>query len=111
MSEREAKVQWEILRAWGHHPRLRIARINTGKAFPPKSRQLVTFGVPGTGDIVGIAAPHGRMIHLECKRLTGEKRETQLIMQRVIRSLGGIYEFVYSLADADAVLIPLVGPR
>lgn len=107
----ERTIQYEILKAWGRHPRLRIARMNTGKAFPPKSRQLVAFGVPGTGDIVGIIAPTGRMLHLECKALKGEAREAQLVMQRVIRAFGGIYEFVRSVADADAVLIPLVGPR
>lgn len=103
MNALEREIQHSILVAWGAHPRVRIARINTGKAFPPKSRQLVTFGVPGTGDIVGLIKPSGRMVHLECKTLTGRARDAQLAMQRVIREFGGIYEFVRSLADADAV--------
>jgi hypothetical protein len=83
---------------------VRVARINTGKAFPPRSRQLVTFGVPGTADIVGLIAPSGRMVMLECKRPQGgEKGKRQLTMQRVVRAMGGIYEFVRSVADVDAV--------
>lgn len=108
----ESEVLHSILLKWGAHPRLRISRINTGSGYPPNSRRLVKFGVPGTGDLVGLIAPHGQMIQLETKRLKGKRRESQLTMQRVIRSLGGIYEFVESLEEADRVLIPLIGaPR
>lgn len=111
MSVSEAQILWSILHAWGRHPRLKLARVNTGKAFPPKSRQLVTFGVSGTADIVGIAAPSGRMVMLECKTATGKQREAQIVMQRVVTSMGGVYAVCRSLADADAVLTPLVGAR
>ncbi len=106
---REAEIQHSILLAWGSHPRLRLSRQNVGKA---QIRGFwVKFGVPGTADIVGLIAPSGRMVQLECKTATGRKRKAQEIMQRVVRSMGGIYEFVRSLEDADKVLIPLVGPR
>ncbi len=105
----EAMVLHSVLEAWGQHPRLRLSRQNVGKFQVGK--RWVKCGVPGTGDIVAILAPNGRMCHLECKRLKGAKRKAQLIMQRVIRAMGGVYEFVHSLEEADAVLIPLVGPR
>ena len=105
----EAEVQHAILLKWGAHPRLRLSRQNVGKA--EIRGYWVKFGVPGTGDIVGIAAPTGRMVHLECKSKTGKARDAQLAMQRTIRAMGGVYEFCRSLAEADAVLIPLVGPR
>lgn len=103
----EAQVVFDILNAWGAHPRVRLSRQNIGKAYPPGADQLVTYGVPGTGDIVGLVAPSGRMIHLECKRLNGKRRKSQLTMQRVIRAFGGIYEFTESLAEADAVFAAL----
>ncbi len=103
----EALTLHEILKAWGKHPRLRIARVNTGAAPMGPSRRLVRFGVPGTADIVGIVKPNGRMIHLECKTLKGRARENQLIMQRIIREFGGVYEFCRSLEDADRVFAAL----
>lgn len=69
--------------------------------------RLVRFGVPGTGDIVGLMKPNGRMIHLECKTLKGTQREAQLIMQRVIREFGGVYEVCRSVEDADRVFAGL----
>jgi hypothetical protein len=103
----ESWIVYEILKTWGAHPRLRIARINTGKAFPPKSRQLVTFGVPGTADIVGLIAPTGRMLMIECKTATGTQRDAQVTMQQVITKFGGLYVLARSVADVDAALAPL----
>lgn len=106
---REAFVVHDILKAWGAHPRLRIARINTGGAM--LRGQFVRFGVPGTGDIVGLIAPSGRLLMIECKTATGKQREAQITMERVVTAMGGLYVVARSLADADAALIPLVGPR
>lgn len=110
----EAQTQHDILKAWGSHPRLRIARVNTGAALvgpPGKPQRLVRFGVPGTADIVGLIAPSGRMLMIEVKALKGKQREAQVVMQRVVTAMGGLYVVARSLAEADAVLIPLVGPR
>jgi hypothetical protein len=51
------------------------------------------------------------MVMIECKTATGKQREAQVVMQRVVTAMGGLYAVCRSLADADAVLIPLVGPR
>lgn len=101
----EAQAQFDILEAWGAHPRVRLSRQNVGKA-KIKGR-WVAFGVRGTGDIVGIVAPTGRMIHLECKSATGKQRVAQLAMMRTIRAFGGVYEVCRSLADADRVFASL----
>lgn len=98
----EALVQHEILRAWGAHPRVRIARVNTGAATI--RGRLVRFGVPGTGDICGIIAPTGRLLMIEVKSATGKQRAAQVVMQRVISAFGGIYVVARSLADVDAAL-------
>jgi hypothetical protein len=107
----EALAQFQVLQAWGSHPRVRLTRQNTGKGYPPHSKRLVTFGTPGTADIVGILAPWGRLLMIEMKSATGKQRKAQQVMERVVTSMGGLYLVARSLAEVDAVLIPLVGPR
>lgn len=103
----EADTQYRILKAYGSHPRLRLARINTGKAYPPGSTRLVKFGVPGTGDIVGLIAPTGRMLMIEVKSKTGAQRPAQKVMQRVVTAFGGLYIVARSLTDVDQALAQL----
>lgn len=102
----EAQTQHDILRAWGAHPRLRIARVNTGAAMigTPPHRRLVRFGVPGTADICGLIAPTGRLLMIEVKSATGKQREAQINMQRIVTRFGGLYVVARSLADVDAAL-------
>ncbi len=101
----ESQLVHDVLAAWGAHPRVRIARINTGAA-KIKGR-LVRFGVPGTGDIVGLIAPDGRMLMIECKSATGKQRKEQRAMQRVIEKWGGIYILALTLNDVDRRLAAL----
>lgn len=100
----EAEILHSILLAWGAHPRLRIARMNTGKAYPPGQKRLVTFGVPGTADICGVVAPSGRLLMIECKTTTGKLRKAQEVMRRVITQFGGLYVVARSLSDVDNAL-------
>lgn len=81
---------------------MRIARINTGAAV--LRGRLVRFGVPGTADIVGLIAPSGRMLQIECKSCTGKQRKAQEAMQRIVTAFGGLYIVARSLADVDAAL-------
>lgn len=89
----------DVLKAWGAHPRLRIARVNTGAAVI-KGR-LVRFGVPGTADIVGLIAPSGRMLQIECKTAKGKQRDAQIVMERIVTQFGGAYCVARSLEDVD----------
>lgn len=98
----ESHIQHAILKAWGAHPRLRIARVNTGAAMV-KGR-LVRFGVPGTADIMGLIAPTGRMLAIEVKTATGKQRPEQATFQRVVTSMGGLYILARSLTDVDDAL-------
>lgn len=103
----ESPLIRDILEAWGAHPRVRIARINVGKAYPPRSSRLVTFGVPGTPDICGIIAPQGRWFGIECKSARGRQREDQETFQRVIERFGGLYVLARSVEDVDRALAAL----
>lgn len=101
----EAQIQFEILNAWGAHPRLRLARINTGAAYPPGSpNRLVKYGVPGTADICGILAPNGRLIMIEVKSAKGKLRKAQVVMRRVIEGMGGLWITARSVTDVDNAL-------
>jgi hypothetical protein len=98
----ERDVQHAILQAWGAHPRLRIARVNTGAAW--MKGRYVRFGVPGTADICGVIAPTGRFLAIEVKSVTGKQREAQLTFQRVVEAMGGLYVLARSVSDVDAAL-------
>lgn len=109
----ERSIQHEILLAWGAHPRLRFSRINTGVAWfangqparktDPGARP-VRFNPKGTADIVGLIAPAGRLLMIECKTATGRQSPEQKTMQHVITKHGGLYILARSLSDVDAAL-------
>lgn len=112
----EALVLHTILKAYGAHPRLRIARVNVGVGWFAHGKPArksdpgaypVKFGVKGTADIVGILAPSGRMLMIEVKADQGTQRPEQVAMQRMITLFGGVYMVVRSLAEADAAFATL----
>lgn len=98
----EAQIQFEILKAYGAHPRLRVWRQNTGAAMV-KGR-MVRFGVPGCADILGVISPSGRFLAIECKKATGRQSEDQKRFERMVTSMGGLYVLARSVADVDAAL-------
>ena len=98
----EAHVQFSILQAWGAHPRLRFWRQNTGAA--KLNGRMVTFGTPGCADILGLIAPGGRFLAIECKTATGRQSEAQKSFERMINSFGGLYILARSLSDVDQAL-------
>lgn len=95
----EASIQNQILLSWGSHPRLRFARINTGAAM--LNGRMVQFNPKGTGDIVGLIAPTGQMLMIECKSAKGRQSDAQKTMQRVVTRFGGLYVLARSLTDVD----------
>lgn len=107
----EAQVLHDVLRAWGCHPRLRIVRVNTGVGWfndkgpcrrEDRGARPVYFNPKGTADIVGIIAPTGRMVMIECKAPTGGVHsDEQKVMQRVVTQFGGLYVLARCVADVD----------
>lgn len=109
MSE-EAFTQFEILKRWGAHPKLRLARVNTGVGWfndlgpcrkTDDDARPVHFNPKGTADIVGIVEG-GRMIMIEVKSADGVQSKDQIIMERVITKFGGAYCLARTVADVDA---------
>lgn len=110
--QRESFLIFEVLRAWGAHPALRIWRQNTGVGWfknGKPARQTdpgaypVRFGVPGQGDIGGILAG-GRRLEIECKTERGRQSEDQISFQTMIERFGGLYVLARSLDDVDRAL-------
>ncbi|AYJ85761.1 hypothetical protein D3Y57_06980 [Sphingomonas paeninsulae] len=62
----------------------------------------ITFGLPGSGDILGVNA--GRAFALEAKTLTGKQHETQLRFQAAFERAGGLYGVFRSEEEALAIL-------
>ena len=111
--ENENWVLFRILQAWGAHPRVRLARTNTGVGWFAKGEPArksdpgaypVKFGVPGTGDATGLIAPQGRFLMVETKKTGGKQRQAQKIMQRVVTQFGGLYVLAFSLEDMDRAM-------
>lgn len=116
MSGPEAFILRDVLKAWGAHPRLRIVRVNVGVGWFAKGKPArkkdpgaypVHFGVPGTADIVGLIAPTGRMVQIECKSAVGVQSDEQKTMQKVVEQFGGLYLLARSVADVDAAFAQL----
>lgn len=116
MSGPEAFVLHDVLKAWGAHPRLRIVRVNTGvgwfnDAGPCRKKdpgaRPVYFNPKGTADLVGLIAPTGRMLMIECKGPRGVQSDEQKIIQRVVTMFGGLYVLARDVATVDQALAPL----
>jgi len=112
----EAMIQFEILEAWGAHSRLRLDRVNTGVGFfnddgpcrkTDHGARPVRFNPKGTGDIVGLIAPSGRLLMIEVKAAAGRQSKEQVVMQRVITTFGGLYIVARSVADVDVAFAEL----
>lgn len=66
--------------------------------------RIIRFGIKGAADIIGIAAPHGRMWAVEAKVGRDEPAPDQLAFRDVILSHGGIYVVAYSVEEAERSL-------
>lgn len=91
----------QILIEFGSRPGLRIWRNNTGAA-KRRTGGLVRFGVPGMPDIMGVLAPLGRLICVECKTATGRQSDAQKKWQAMAMSHGVPYGLVRNMDEARA---------
>jgi hypothetical protein len=98
---REAPVLRGCLR-WLHARGVFAWRNNTGTTWI--NGQPVSFGYPGSADILGIA-PDGRFLAIECKSATGKQSEKQRAFQAKIEANHGVYLLVRSVEEL-ACLIP-----
>lgn len=109
----ERTIQRQIMLAWGAHPRIRFARVNTGVGWFARGQPArrgdpgarpVRFNPKGTADLVGLIAPTGRLLMIEVKAPGGKQSAEQRVMERVITTFGGLYVVAYSVEDVTRAL-------
>lgn len=107
MSERD--IQNAIRLAVGSLPDVRLFRNNVGTLEDSRGVP-VKFGLaPGSADLIGIVAPHGRFLSIECKkpkhRTNKRRAELQSNWARMVEAFGGVAgRDVQSVEDAMALV-------
>jgi hypothetical protein len=99
----ETQLVQSILIEFGALPGLRLWRHNVGAART-KSGALVRFGVPGQADLMGVMAPNGRLLAIECKTATGRQSPDQKKWQAMVEKFGALYILARSVDDVRAAL-------
>ena len=93
---RESEILRAVHRAIGARPDARLWRVNVGAAVPVSRacaacrRYTIRFGVPGMADLMGVLAPGGRMLSIECKSPSGKLTDEQRAWDAMVRRFGGL---------------------
>lgn len=96
----ESTIQSEIRRVVGALPYVRLWRNNTGQIKDSRGVP-VTFGLcKGSSDLIGIVAPHGRLLAIECKSPDGQVRPEQVMFIELVRKFGGVAGVARSVDEA-----------
>jgi hypothetical protein len=104
----EHELVQSILLEFGSRPTLRLWRHNVGAAtYRGKDGArggLVRFGQAGQADIMGLIAPSGRFLAVECKTATGRQSDAQRNWQAMVERFGGLYILARSIDDVRRAL-------
>ncbi len=95
---KESVIQKQILAEFGALPWLRVWRNNTG-ALTDQRGQLITYGLKGSADILGLIAPDGRFLAIEVKNERGKQSPAQIAFGEMVEKMGGIYILARSVED------------
>ena len=97
----ESVILNDILFAVGNIPGVRVTmwRNNTGTLVDRNGRP-VDYGYPGSPDIIGALAPLGRWFGIEVKRPGERQSVEQILFQKNIEKVGGLYILAYCKEDA-----------
>ena len=96
-TDREAPVLHDCLK-WLRSRGVFCWRNNTGTAWI--GEQPVTFGYPGSGDILGLT-PRGQFFAVECKSSTGTQSPKQKEFEAKVRANSGIYILAHSVRELE----------
>lgn len=102
-SGKETPVLHDCLR-WLRRHGIFAWRNNTGTAW--LGGQPVSFGYPGSSDIIGLVPATGRFLAIECKSATGKQRKKQKVFQAKIEQNHGFYLLVRSEEELACLLKP-----
>ena len=104
----ETAIQEAVRLALGAEVDLVLWRNSTGQTEEWSAKggvRHMRYGLAkGSADLVGILAPHGRLVALEVKTPTGRVAPEQEQWLALVRRMGGFACVVRSVADARAAL-------
>ena len=100
----ESRLLADIRLALGQDERVVLWRNNTGTAmqdYGAAGLRPLRYGLAvGSSDLIGIVAPHGRLIALEVKTSTGRVTREQQQFLTLVEKMGGVARVVRSVDDA-----------
>lgn len=102
----EKFIQASILR-WLEQTGLLHWRANSG--FVHIHGRRISLGPDGISDVVVIIPPTGRFLGLEIKSAKGKLRPVQEVFRDKVTSVGGHYEVVRSLQEAQNAVAKCIG--
>lgn len=66
--------------------------------------RVVPFGAVGSGDVLAVVLPHGRLLSVECKVGKNTATEHQLLWISAVNAAGGVAGVVRGLGDLELLL-------
>lgn len=94
----------EILVALSQKQNVRVWRNETGTARTMSGNRVISYGLEGSSDILGILGPSGRLLCIECKLGKDKQRDKQKNFERMVVERGGIYILARRAQDVFDVL-------
>ncbi len=102
--EPESVIQAQIRKHVGSLPYVRLWRNNTGQ-LKDRFGTTVIYGLcTGSSDLIGIVAPHGRLIAIEVKSAEGKPTPEQEAFMEIVRRFGGVAGVARSVEEAMALV-------
>ncbi len=101
MSQRHTALVNRILMRFSARPGLTLWKMPTGVARALTGGQIISYGVEGGTNIMGIMAPAGRTVAIEVKVGDDRLRKKQRDFREMILSHGGLHIVAYSEEDVE----------
>lgn len=90
----------DVLLRIGSRTDVRLWKNHTGQARSADGRRRLTFGIKGGSDLIGLIAPSGRLLAIECKTGKAKQSKEQKAFQAMVEKFGGVYVLARSVEDA-----------
>lgn len=103
-TEAHQKLVHEILLTLGALPHIRIWKNQTGKARSIDGKRIISFGLKGSADIIGIIKP-GKFLAIEVKSGQAKQSKEQIAFAKMVTNMGGVYILARELSDISHLMV------
>ena len=100
----ESEIKREILLELSRNRNIMLWNNPTAVARPYNSARFVRFGNPGESDLLGLIAPWGIALAIECKSRGGRLSDRQKQWGAAFSGHGGIYVVAHSVPMSTKLL-------